>query len=116
LTRDELQKLLKVTSRAIDILLVWKKLWLGKHPDEDDSRKIYKVNDSIAELSEVKLGLKNKLKGNGDFSLPEKFQFLNEAYETSKDPEERKLIFKKLAELTKKTLTEVIMEVNDDQG
>lgn len=116
MTRDELQKLLKVTSRAIEILVVWKGLYLGKHPGADDSREIYKVNDAIAELTAVKMGLKSKLKGNGDFTLPEKFLFLTKAYGDTTDPEEKQILYNQLVELTKDNLSEVILEATNDQS
>ena len=113
--RPELEGLLKVTNRAIEILVVWKISYIESGQKSKNPGRIESVNSWIAELAEFKIELKNLLKGNGDWSISEKFHFLLEQIEKSEDRDTKKLYIDKLAKLTKGFLTDGLLEVMNDK-
>lgn len=113
MSRQELEGLLKVTNRAIEILVAWIKIYRdSKCPGKDDER-IESVNSWIVEMTEYKLELKNILKGNGEWALSDKLRFLLKEIEETKDPDSKKLYTERLVKLTKGFLNDGLLEVMD---
>jgi len=116
LERSELDGLLKVTNRAIEIQIVWKKIFMTRADTKKYPWLIEAVNRSIAELSEYKLDLKNMLKGNNNLSVSEKLRFLMEEIERAEDPDAIKIYSQKLVKLTEGFLSETLLEVMNGQS
>jgi len=111
LSRQKLEGLLRVTARAIEIQVIWKRLFFNSAQEDEYAWLVDLVNRSIAGLTDYKLDLKNKLKGNGDMSVSEKLRFLLEEIEKTENPDDLKLYSKKLATITKGFLRDSLMEV-----
>lgn len=116
MSREKLEGLLKVTNRAIEIQVIWKRLHFNSVHKEEYVWLIDLVNRSIAGLTDYKLDLKNALKGSGDMSVSEKLSFLLKEIEKTEDPDDLKLYSKKLADITKVFLRESLMEVKNGQN
>lgn len=116
MSRQELEGLLKVTNRAIEIQVIWKRLHFNSAHKEEYDWLIDLVNRSIAGLTDYRLDLKNMLKGNGDLSVSEKLNFLIKEIEKTEDPDDLKLYSKKLAKITKEFLRDSLMEVMNGQS
>ena len=116
MNRQELENLFKVTNRAIEIQVVWKRLHFNSVHKDEYAWLIDRIDKSIAGLTDYRLDLKNALKGNGDLSVSEKLRFLLEAIEKTKDPDDLKLYSKRLVDITKTFLRESIQEVMNGQS
>ena len=111
MNRQELERLFKVTNRAIEIQVIWKRLFFNSAHKEEYVWLIDLVNRSIAGLTDYRLDLKSALKGNGDMSASEKLRFLIEEIEKTEDPDDLKLYSKKLTDITKALLKDSLLEV-----
>jgi len=113
LSKNDYENLLKLTDRAIMILVAWKKIYLGGgHGNENDFR-IRKADAVIAIMAEYRFELNGLLKGDGEFHLDEKLRFLIEEIDRAEPGDVKNLYLDQLVKLTKGILTEGIMEVID---
>lgn len=122
MTRDDIKALLKVTKRAIKIILIWKSAVIALKQHKKNQYLLRSANDFIAELAEYERNLRELLKGEESQDLPEQLRWLLDELKKAKDKNVQKIYTKKILELTKRYLTEDDLEVKDgpqgtiDQG
>jgi len=113
LSRCDYHGLMKITDRAIQMLVLWKKVFLKSNQNGKYERLVSSVDSTIAELAEHRFELKRRLKGKEDFSLPEKLHLLLEGIEEAQESDGEKVYIESLLKLTKKILAEGHLEVTN---
>ncbi len=99
MSKQKYETLLKITNRAIELLVVIKKAIIAEVHQAKYPRLVPSLDASIAELSEYRLGLKQKIKGQTSLTLSESLNFLLEELKDCEDKELRKKYINKLSKL-----------------
>ena len=110
--KADYQGFMKITDRAIQMLVAWKKIYLRMETSERRERLLAAVEHAISELAEYRFELKNLLKGN-EMGLQDKLSFLLEEIEKAKDGDTREFYIKKLEAITKQILADGLLEEKD---
>lgn len=116
MSKADHEGLLKITDRAIQLLVCWKKLFLSAGQDRKYPLLVPRIDSAIAELAEYRFDLKRVLKGQSDLGANEKLRFLLEEIEKTEDPGTHDLYIEKLLCFTKKILNEGLLEAMDGQS
>ena len=104
--RQEYAVLLKVTNRTIEMVVIWRKAFIDLGQHKKHQYLIEAANAFIAELTEFRLYLKGKLKGEEAIDLPEELRWLLDEIGRAKDPDIGKILTNKFLELTKRKLAQ----------
>ena len=112
--RQEYEALFKITSRTIEMAVIWRKGLFDFGQDIKHPYLVVAANDFIAKLSEYRLYLKGKLKGKETIDLPEELRALLDEIDRTKDPDFEKIMTKTFLKLTKKKLAQGQQEAKNE--
>ena len=113
LSRRDYEDMIRATDRAINFLVVWKRVYGESGKCMEQPSLICKTDSMIASFAEYRFALKRVLTGAEEPSLEEQLRLTRQEYENASDPGTKQLYLDRLLKLTGEIVTEGLLRGAD---